>query len=139
MSNFIEELLECISDLSDSEDLVAYNRAITMMESLGWHAKKMLQIGILQEELLRLGFEQRANLPELFVYEDNRPNYHQYDEYSCSVEVWFHDDYIDVNSCDDRELFTFYHISNSCFGDSLSKVKQLMEENDAIFRGDFNE
>jgi len=27
MDNFIEELLECISDLSDSEDLVAYNWA----------------------------------------------------------------------------------------------------------------
>lgn len=56
MDNFIEKLHGYITDLSDSEDVVAYNQAVTMLESLGEHSKNMLQVGILQDKLIEMGF-----------------------------------------------------------------------------------
>jgi len=126
MDNFIEELLECISDLSDSEDLVAYNRAITMVESLGWHAKKMLQIGILQEELLRLGFDKQYY--SLFTYS---PQPKTCIDMQYVIEIDFGTAWTVTIRDNNSGEWHYSDTTNDWIIKVLDKVKQLI--------GDFNE
>lgn len=109
MDNFIEELREYISDLSDSEDLVAYYKAITMVESLGGHAKKMLQIGILQDKLIELGFEWSGNM---------QLTHNQYYEVMVEFSLYW------VYLCDGSHHESFPYDSPTWQNDLLSIIKE---------------
>lgn len=71
MSKFLDELKDFISDCSMEEKLPhrwvdnheMVGSAIDMIDSLGENARRMLEIGVMQDELVKLGFKPNSSNP----------------------------------------------------------------------------
>lgn len=72
MSNFLDELRDEILDTADDTPQMSRIRdALGMVDSLGESARRMLEIGIMQDELSKLGFGFEIHSNELKLYKIN--------------------------------------------------------------------
>lgn len=115
MDNFIEKLHRHITDLSDSDDVVAYNKAVTMLESLGEHSKNMLQVGILQEKLLKMGFN-FVNIAEVGDYSEYPIWLMEYN----NSRIEFCTDYVQIFNAQ------FKYSSHTFQEDAVREIKQRL-------------
>lgn len=149
MSKFLDELKDSVLSCDMEEKLPhrwvdnheMIGSAIDMIDSLGENARRMLEIGVLQDELIKLGFTVTdvdlevedggtVNITEFF----SNDIYNYFDEDSGEAVnarfhiVFEHDicilHYTKENSSDDNYKFIDY----STFEDLINKVKELIND-----------
>lgn len=127
MSDFINEMKRRINECSifkdnfdeyehgeqlNEEDV--YN-ATKMLDSLGENARRNLEIGILQDNLVKLGFEYYA--PNKIDFFENEKN---------SIFIKFNSEYCFIGG--EHDCKRFYYNSPTWQQDVLNKVKELIDE-----------
>lgn len=114
MSKFLDELKDFISDCSMEEKLPhrwidnheMVGSAIDMIDSLGENARRMLEIGVVQDELVKLGFTQ-LSFNTFFHYKD------------ITIGFW-----VNLVNVDYEE---FRYISPTWQEDLINRVKELIK------------
>lgn len=111
-SDLLNELRELVKNCERIENIGEVNAVIKVIDSLGENAHRNLEIGILQDELVRLGFEPRHH-KNSFVYRESN---------KIVVYVEFLNDGV--------FLLDFGHYSYDSPGyqqDVLTKIKELIK------------
>lgn len=133
MSNFIEELKSLIDECYESHDYNCYDddigneyrvdAALKHLDSLGENAKRMMQIGEVMDELVKLGFEFTPI-----------PNYGLDVISICcmrnhNIYVGIHRDVIATSRVIDKcpVDFEYYYTSPTWQQDLLAKVRELIK------------
>lgn len=78
MSKFLDELQE-LADAGFHEDIVK------QINSLGENAKRMLEIGILQDELVKLGFNFTLHINPILMFKRDNIDIKVFNLFSCYV------------------------------------------------------
>jgi hypothetical protein len=127
MNKFLEELKDVVGQCQVmswsngepcslvNEDEV--NEAVELIDSLGEHAKRMLEIGIVQDDLVKLGFVPVNMNRFSFIHYDSRPN----------IYITFADKIIGIELYYKNDVFIEYTLP-TWQDDLLSKVKELINE-----------
>ena len=127
MSKFLEKLDDAIIECKfhggyDDNHEVVYE-CIDLVNSLGENARRLLEIGILQDELVKLGFEAEHHSPSA---EFKSIYSFMFNKSSCSwiyCNIYFSDRFAHINGT----LFKFYYISPAWQEDLLTCVKGLIK------------
>lgn len=119
MSNRLNELTEILefefgrmAPDNDNKLFVAIGDALGIIHSLGENARRMLEIGLVQDALLNLGLR-RQNFSEFYVYDEN-----------ADMRVQF---FVDCVRLTTPVLRYQYPLQQS--GELLIKVRELIGEN----------
>lgn len=91
------------------------DKTIQLIDSLGENARRMLEIGIVQDELVKLGFEHGPKLdyPQIgFMFHDKE-----------GIAINFYTEWLFAH-----ELGRVYYSSSTWQGDILNKVKELIND-----------
>lgn len=132
MSDFLEELTMHVADSQvlkyalghegEAEVVNEYSvaAALGMIDSLGESARRMLEIGIVQDELIELGFE-LDGLSRLY-YMLNKPLVIE-ESYIIGLEIYFNETGVLFKTTADVFLFS----SPTWQDDLIAKVKELIK------------
>lgn len=114
MSNFLD-VLDKIELSDDCDNYQSVEQIILLRNSLGENAKRMLEIGIVQDKLVNLGFYLRKDVSNIGMFE--YLSLHKY------IFVIFYRDHfrINVDSFD-------YDSSSTWQQDLLTNVRELINE-----------
>ena len=137
MSNFIQKLEDVIEDCavmswSDGEpdgvvNTDAINLALNVLNSLGQNARRMLEIGMVQDELVKLGFEPDSyGVFGFRKYIDNDKK-NIYDSgtlvismSTTAMKLWW--------ACANGHTWEYEYNSTTWQQDVLTKVKELIND-----------
>lgn len=109
MSNFLDELRDAVLDSANTtEELDKLRHLLSHIDSLGTNARRMLEIGILQDELAKLNFRQYSLSG--FTFKDGQ------------IVIKFCSQWCRIGDND------FYYHSPTWQQDVLNKVKELINE-----------
>lgn len=131
MSKFIDEIIEnlCVTDKRGRVSFIADYSKLTAIKnklnSLGENASRMLEIGIVMDDLATLGFKHEVrssefNIIEIDCFQLLLPKSHS----RYWIEVRFAKDYAYLSQTDERFFFTVGNWQQ----DLLSKVKKLIRD-----------
>lgn len=117
--DFIDELQDEIINMrigfirNNPDDFYAgFIEANKLIDSISENARRMLEIGIVQDELMKLGFN-RERFNELWMFDEK-----------ASIRVQFFVDYAQLTTPVLRHRYPLQEV-----GDLLAKVRELIEEN----------
>lgn len=121
MLNFIDELRDTVLDsTNDAERLNELKDVLSMIDSLGENARRMLEIGILQDELHGLGF--RRN-PDNYRYINYGDQYHPCLEITATWN--FYSCFVYKNK---GNGFQFFYNTPTWQQNVLNRIKELINE-----------
>lgn len=116
MSDFIDGLIKNIKRC----DFYDETGTLEMVESLGENARRMLEIGILQDELVKMGF--KSGIKTISTWNiDN-------EDKRLFLSIYFDNDVIEVVNFNGEVVARFSYDSPTWQEDVINKVKELINE-----------
>lgn len=118
---FIENLKNIIQCCYGGGEQKDWDNLITEIDSLGYNAKRMLNIGILQDKLVKLGFSPRetSNLIPFALFESGKGPIKK------CYGISFNHEYASV--LENRDTTNFYYDSEDFIERVMSKVRELIK------------
>lgn len=118
MSNFLEKLKTSVFDCEPSGEIINGRlEVLTIINSLGENARRMLEIGVLQDELVKLGFKPNSSNPSKW---DNFINFATNTNTIKRVNIFFGLKLVNIFN------WTYSYDSPTWQQDVLTKVKELI-------------